>query len=147
MVNSGAFTCSITAHRNNNEDMPVSPTMRIPNIRSLTSGLFLLLSLAACGSYPAVANNGARSISLIFDCTLTQTDEYALQITNNNSDTVNVESVTIGFYNSNGNLMGENTLSPTIIPVGESLNQQGQYFQFQLGGIPNSCKELEWNSQ
>lgn len=84
------------------------------------------------------------SVTLSFNCTVYDDDTYSLLITNNNAEPVTINQVDIGFYNNSGMQMGEDTPDNIIVSADTSYNYQGTYAQFELGGIPYACREIQW---
>jgi hypothetical protein len=86
------------------------------------------------------------SITLSFDCSIGQVDQYTLVITNNNDYLVDINSISVVFYNQSGIEMGSDTPDNMIIPANTNYDYRGSYYQSALGGNPASCSEVNWSA-
>lgn len=92
------------------------------------------------------ASPSTTALTLSFDCAVTPNDSYTLSVTNSYLFPVTAY-ITVGFYDASGTEMGEDDSPHMTISPNTTYNYQGTYAQFELGGVPASCREIEWQQQ
>jgi hypothetical protein len=105
----------------------------------------LVIIVAAIGGIRLGSQIGHSTETLSWTCAVNGEDSYTLDVINRNANTVNVSDMTVAFY-GNGAIMGEDTTSAMIIPPNNTYVYQGSFGETALGGMPDSCREIQWET-
>lgn len=89
-------------------------------------------------------NPQTSAVTLYFTCVANADDGYTLAITNANPQTITASQITVAFYDANGAEMGNDYPVFLTVTPDTTYDYHGIYSQTALGGVPYSCKEIQW---
>jgi hypothetical protein len=101
----------------------MNKTLRKRQALKVITAVMTIIGLTGCDTGLVSELNNSGEVSLSFVCTVTPDDAYTLKVINSNSQIVNTGDITIGFYDSSGNEMGQGGPYGLTIP-GNTRNRQ-----------------------